>query len=82
MKTTTLPENVGSHLKIDGWKLEDEMSIENKALFSGGVNFQGPIGSMYGIFTYICLFLMVNVGEYTMHGSYGGGFFRCELGMC
>ena len=24
-----------------------------------------PIGSMYGIFTYICLIFMVNVGEYT-----------------
>ena len=30
-----------------------------------------PIGSMYGIFTYIWLFLMVNVREYTIHGSYG-----------
>ena len=26
---------------------------------------------MYGIFTYIRLNLMVNVGEYTIHGSYG-----------
>ena len=30
-----------------------------------------PIGSMYGIFTYIWLILMVNVCEYTIHGSYG-----------
>jgi len=30
-----------------------------------------PIGSMYGIFTYIWLIFMVNVGKYTMHGSYG-----------
>ena len=27
-----------------------------------------PIGSMYGIFTYIWLSLMVNVGRYTIHG--------------
>ena len=30
-----------------------------------------PIGSMYGIFTYICLICMLNVGKYTIHGSYG-----------
>ena len=30
-----------------------------------------PIGFMYGIFTYIWLILMVNVGKYTIHGSYG-----------
>ena len=26
---------------------------------------------MYGIFTYIWLIFMVNVGKYTIHGSYG-----------
>ena len=30
-----------------------------------------PSGSMYGIFTYIWLIFMVNVGIYTIHGSYG-----------
>ena len=30
-----------------------------------------PTGSMYGIFTYIWLIFMVNVGEYAIHGSYG-----------
>ena len=30
-----------------------------------------PIGSMYGIFAYIWLIFMVNVGKYTIHGSYG-----------
>ena len=30
-----------------------------------------PIGSMYGTYTYIWLIFMVNVGEYTIHGSYG-----------
>ena len=29
-----------------------------------------PTGSMYGIFTYIQLMFMVNVGKYTIHGSY------------
>ena len=33
-----------------------------------------PIGSMYGIYTYIWLIFMVNVGEYTIHGSYGYGW--------
>ena len=30
-----------------------------------------PIGSMYGIFTYIWLIFMVNVSKYTIHGWYG-----------
>ena len=30
-----------------------------------------PIPSMYGIFTYIWLLFMVNVGKYTKHGCYG-----------
>ena len=39
-----------------------------------------------GIFTYICFFLMVNVGEYTIHGSHGlveqkKGFFSWVLSL-
>ena len=30
-----------------------------------------PIPSMYGIFTYIWLIFMLNVGKYTIHGFYG-----------
>ena len=30
---------------------------------------------MYGIFTYIWLIFMGNVGKYSIHGSSGGGFF-------
>ena len=30
-----------------------------------------PIGSMYGIFTYIWLIFMVDVGKYTIHASSG-----------
>ena len=30
-----------------------------------------PIGSIYGIFTYICHKHQPNVGKYTRHGSYG-----------
>ena len=30
-----------------------------------------PIGSIYGIFAYIWLIFMVNVGKYTIHGSSG-----------
>ena len=32
---------------------------------------KNPIESMYGIFTYIWLIFMVNVGKYTIHGFYG-----------
>ena len=34
-----------------------------------------PIGSMYGILTYIWLKVMVNVGTYSIHGAYGKGIF-------
>ena len=30
-----------------------------------------PIGSMHGIFAYIWLNFMVNVGKYTIRGSHG-----------
>ena len=30
-----------------------------------------PIGSMYGVFSYIWLIFMVNVGKFSIHGSYG-----------
>ena len=29
-----------------------------------------PIGSMYGLFTYMWSICMVNVGKHTIHGSY------------
>ena len=39
-----------------------------------------PIGSMYGVFTYIWLKLMVNVGKYTIHGSSGiVGYVSCPF---
>ena len=40
-------------------------SLENMCFFVV------PIGSMYGIHPYIWLIFMVNVGKYTIHGSYG-----------
>ena len=39
----------------------------------------GPIGSMYGIFTYIWLIFMVNVGKYTIHGSHGGRYIKPNI---
>ena len=40
-------------------------------------NYLVPLGSMYGIFTYIWLIFMVDVGKYTIHGSYGFGILGC-----
>ena len=40
--------------------------------------YNSPIGSMYGIFTYIWLIFMANVGEYTIHGSYGSVMTCCN----
>ena len=42
--------------------------------------FPMPIGSMYVIFTYIWLIFMVNVGKYTIHGSYGMYSVKLVLG--
>ena len=44
------------------------LSYENKLV---NLQFYKPIGSMYGIFTYIWSIFMVNVSKYTIHGSYG-----------
>ena len=38
-----------------------------------------PIQSMYGIFAYIWLMFMVNVGKYTIHGCYGLGLHTCTI---
>ena len=35
-----------------------------------------PIGSVYGIFTYIYHKIQLNVGKYKIHGSYGSGLFQ------
>ena len=37
---------------------------------------------MYGIFTYIWLIFMENVGKYTIHGSYMGNIFIGESDCC
>ena len=39
-----------------------------------------PVGSMYGIFTYIWLIFMVNAGTYAIHGWYGLYIFAGFLG--
>ena len=39
--------------------------------FREGIEKTYPIASMYGIFTYIWLIFMVNVGKYAIHGWYG-----------
>ena len=45
------------------WRKKKHQSINPRLLI--------PIASMYGIFTYIWLIFMVNVGKYTLHGWYG-----------
>ena len=44
-------------------------SIQNLA--KNGIKLPYPIGSMYGVFTYIYHKNQPNVGKYTIHGSYG-----------
>ena len=43
-------------------------------LLNVGHLFIDPIPSMSGIFNYIWLIFMVDVGKYTIHGCYGDGF--------
>ena len=54
------------HLHL--WCFEGDI-ITIQLLFRDVLCFN-PIGSMYSIFTYIWLKFMVNVGKYTIHGSY------------
>ena len=62
-------ERTGSGGKLD---------VVQKQINPTILNHLKPIGSMYGIFTYIKLIFMVNVGKYTIHGSYGKGAFLCD----
>ena len=48
----------------------DVILLPDSGCFTG---FFGPLRSMYGIFVYMLLLFMVNVGKYTIHGCYGGG---------
>ena len=52
----------------------EHVTVGVKTLATGATGrcpFLDPIQSMYGIFTYIWLIFMVNVGKYTIHGWYG-----------
>ena len=40
-----------------------------------------PIGSMYGIYTYIWLIFMVNVAKYTIHGYHGVSIQHMTVGL-
>ena len=68
------PISLLGHIFQMGWKSSTTnvghlFSAELKKktwLFS---DFPVPMGSMYGIFSYIGLIFMVNVGKYTIHGS-------------
>ena len=56
-------------------RFEDDCVKDMKLLdainASNAVTKSYPIGSIYGIFTYIWLIFMANVGKYIIHGSYG-----------
>ena len=46
-------------------------SASNLSRCGNVIRYPQPIGSMYGIFTYIYHKNQLNVGKYTIHGSYG-----------
>ena len=53
------------HFRIEWWNSERQSTFPQQISIP-----TSPIGSMYGIFTYIWLICMVNVGKYSIHGSY------------
>ena len=57
---------------VVGWGCEKRLKVESLGIQSPSEN-GNPRQSMYGIFPYIWLICMVNVGKYTIHGSYGNG---------
>ena len=68
----TLHDHSQVTLHDDGCKLRWLSFLSTKrhpSLFLSKIN--PPIGSMYGIFTYIWLIFMVNVVKSTIHGTYG-----------
>ena len=58
-------------LHVGRWKFSVQHCISWDQLGIRKMYIALPIGSMYGIYTYIWLIFMVNVGEYTRHRSYG-----------
>ena len=57
------------HLKIMG-----SLQINGTKKKLDDLQWSSPIGSMYGIFTYIYHRNQPNVAKYTIHGSYGSWF--------
>ena len=50
--------------RVEGHNYESKQHLHGKNVYI-------PTGSMYGIFTYIWLTFMVNLGKYTIHGCNG-----------
>ena len=65
-RTTCRGLPVLSHQKLrcQSWARRSHRGLNTRNLYI-------PIGSMYGIFTYIWVIFRANVGKYSIHGSYG-----------
>ena len=59
--------HLGQHRRQDTWDVLS-YQVSHGQYLGQWIN---PIGSMYGIFTYICHKNQPIVGKYTIHGSYG-----------
>ena len=53
------------------WLKIPKSLVQDASEPTGKMECYNPMGSMYGIVTYIWLIFVVNVGKYTIHGSYG-----------
>ena len=65
--------NHRNHIKLakDPPQKSHLSQLQRALYFTNLYTYYIPIQSMYGIFTYIWLICMVNVGKYTIHGCYG-----------
>ncbi len=76
-ETSTMPKQghipvIPLHIYVASSNVRNYINIiQNTCTIWNIVANQYPIGSMYGIFTYIYHQKQPNVGKYTIHGSYG-----------
>ncbi len=63
----TTSEDAGEGREFMGWILDDLDFFSGKQKWQGSEDVNSPICFMYGIFTYIWLEFMVNVGRCLFH---------------
>ena len=74
-----LPMKISQELVTHRRRIRSELNGQKS---QGKSTIEIPIGSMYGMFTYMWLIFMVNgkcIGTHSIHGSYGKEWCEMEL---